>query len=1152
MKDFVHLHVHTQYSLLDGAARINDLVAKAKELSMSAMAITDHGSMYGVIDFYKACKANGIKPILGMEAYVAPRSLYEKSGVREYAHLILLAKNNDGYKNLMKLSSIAFVDGFYYKPRIDYDVLEKYHEGLVCLSACLAGDIPNKLLHNRDDEAEKLALRLKNIFKDDFYIELQNHGIPEQLYVLPKLNALAEKLNIKTVATNDIHYVTKDDAEAQDILLCIQTGRFVDEENRMRMSADEFYLKSYDEMEQSLFNYKESLETTLEIAEKCNVEIEFGKRHLPGFEAPDGLTNPEYLKKLCMEGLHRRYSEYKDKEELLKRLEFELSVIENMGFVDYFLIVWDFINYAKTNDIQVGPGRGSAAGSIVAYTLGITDIDPIKNDLIFERFLNPERVSMPDIDIDFCYERRQEVIDYVVRKYGSDHVSQIITFGTMAARAVIRDVGRVLRIPYGEVDKVAKLVPNELNITLKKALDESPDLKKLYEENQDIRKVLNLSMKLEGLPRHASTHAAGVVISAKPTVEYVPLQRNDDVITTQFAKETVEELGLLKMDFLGLRTLTVIRDTLDFIRERGETPPDFSKLEFNDENVYKLISSGDTDGVFQLESSGMRQFMMQLKPDCFEDIIAGISLYRPGPMDQIPRYIEGKNDSGKVKYENEKLRSILANTYGCMVYQEQVMQIVRDIAGYSLGRSDMVRRAMAKKKQDVMAKEREYFINGIVDDNGNVVVPGAVRNGVDAKTANAIFDEMMDFASYAFNKSHAAAYAVVAYRTAYLRYYYPVEFITALLNSFISNTDKIVEYINSAIKHGIKILPPDVNKSYSRFSVENGSIRIGMASIKNVGEGAIDEIITERKNNGLFKDFNDFIVRSESLKKRMLEGLIKAGCFDAMGYKRSQLLSIYEKALDMASNDRKQKVGGQLSLFDFAPEEIKVEAGVKIPDIPEYNKRVILSNEKEAIGFYISGHPLSEYNEIVEKMKVTTVDINEADGTGKIKDGETIQICGIITQMKSRPMKSGNGYMGYGVIEDLKGSSEFIVFSSLLNKFSSVLNVDSIVVLTGRLSMREDQPNSIVLDDVVMADVFLNDNKEIKDKKLYLKLNEQIFPKILELLKKFKGEIPVALYFEDTNKKKIVPEDYYVSADDGCLKVLKAALGDDNVKLVVK
>lgn len=1139
---FTHLHVHTQYSLLDGSARIPELVARAKELGMEALAITDHGAMYGVIDFYKECKRQGIKPILGMETYVAPRSLYEKEGFREYAHLILLAKDQRGYQNLMRLSSIAFVDGFYYRPRIDYDLLGQYGEGLICLSACLAGDIPQLLLQGRYEEAKALAARLQGMFGGDFYMELQNHGLPEQQQVLPDLAKISKELSIETVATNDIHYVNKEDAEAQDVLLCIQTNKVVSDVNRMRMSADEFYLKSEDEMRQMLFDYPESLETTGKIAGKCDVTIPFGEQHLPDFTAPDGMDNNAYLRKLCHEGLGRKMPGAGPN--ALARLDHEVDVIIQMGFVDYFLIVWDFVDFAHRKGISVGPGRGSGAGSLAAYAMDITDIDPIKYDLIFERFLNPERISMPDFDIDFCIERRQEVIDYVVHKYGADHVAQIITFGTMAAKGAIRDVGRALDMPYAEVDRIAKLVPNALGMTLDKALDLSGELRNLYEGDERVKKLIGLSKRLEGLPRHASTHAAGVVICARPTVEHVPLQRNEDAITTQFPKDTIEELGLLKMDFLGLRTLTVIRDTLDFIGQNGGQRPDISKLDYDDPAVFEIIARGDTDGIFQLESAGMRQFLTQFKPNCFEDIIAVIALFRPGPMEQIPRYIRGKNDPKSVAYADERLRPILEKTYGCMVYQEQVMQIVRDLAGYSWGRSDLVRRAMAKKKPDAMEKEREYFINGIAED-GEAAVPGAVRNGVSRQAANRIFDEMMDFASYAFNKSHAAAYAVVAYRTAWLKVYYPVEFLTALINSFLgASIEKMAEYVYCCKQNGLEVLPPDINKSRAKFTVENGKIRFGLAGIRNVGEAFIDEIVREREKNGPFADFYDFIRRSDA-KKRMTEGLIKAGCFHSLGLKRAQLMPVYEQMIDNAAGERKQRALGQISLFDLAGDmqrETRMDIGV--PDLPEYDMNALLSMEREVLGIYISGHPLLEFSQDLCKLGTTVSTILEADGTGQYADEQRLRLGGIVTGLRTKPTRSGNGMMAYVTLEDLTGSLELTLFPSVYQKYAPLLVADNIIVAGGRLNIREEQKNTLLVEE-------LRALRKGGEKKLYLRMRlseDGPLEQVSAYLRRYPGDVPVVLFDDSTRKQQLVPKELYINPSPALLDLLSQTLGKENVR----
>ncbi len=1149
MGGFVHLHVHTQYSLLDGAARIPELVRRAKSLGQDALAITDHGVMYGVIDFYRACEKEGIKPILGMEAYVAPRSRFDRDGSqdREYAHLILLAKNETGYKNLMLLSSEAFLHGFYYKPRIDYDLLAEHAEGLVCLSACLAGDIPQLLLKNRYDDAKALAARLQSIFHGDFYIELQNHGIPEQQQVLPGLRRIAKELSIKTVATNDIHYVERGDAEAQDVLLCIQTQRFVDETNRMRMQTDEFFVKSEEEMRLALPDDADAIANTREIADKCNVQIAFGVRRMPSFSAPDGMDNEAYLRKLCNEGLARKYPHADDA--IRARLDYELSVVSHMGFVDYFLIVWDFIHFAKSNGIMVGPGRGSGAGSLAVYCLDITDIDPIRYNLLFERFLNPERVSMPDIDVDFCYERRQEVIDYVGRKYGEGHVSQIITFGTMAARAVLRDVGRVLRIPYADVDRLSKLVPAELNMTLERALKLSPELKTLYDTDPTMQKVIDLSLKLEGLPRHSSTHAAGVVISGVPITEVVPLQMNDSVLTTQFPMTTLEELGLLKMDFLGLRTLTVLRDALAFIRETHDgNAPDLDHLPFTDPAVYRMIARAETDGVFQLESSGMRQFLLQLRPDCFEDLIAGISLFRPGPMEQIPRYIRGKHDPSSVKYAHPLLEPILSNTYGCMVYQEQVMEIVRSLAGYSYGRSDLVRRAMSKKKHDVMAKEREFFIHGTEG------VDGAVKRGVPETVADRIFDEMMDFASYAFNKSHAACYAVLAYRTAYLKLYYPVEFMTALINSYMGGSDTVAKYVYTARRLGLAVLPPDVNRSRSRFSVEqvgkneDGSkqlaIRFGLAAVKSVGGGVMEALVRERTERGAFRNFFDFCERTDGLNKRMLEALICAGCFDSMGARRSQLLAVYEQAFDGAMQQKKVKNAGQMSLFDLGGGTMLDQVSIKLPDIPELRSAILLAREREAAGLYLSGHPLDNFSQALDRFPLTVADLEEADGVTGVSDGSGVEVGGMLSSCKQRPAKNGNGMVGYAELEGVTGRVECVLFPRTLQQCGNLFYDDSPVAVRGKLNIREERTNSLLIEDLrplaaLQQTVFLR----------FASLTPDEMRRAAAFLRQYPGATPVVLFDAAKRIQKGVPENLYIEATDKFLQAAEAEFGKDNVKL---
>ena len=1138
MSSFTHLHVHTQFSLLDGAARIPDLVARAKSMGQTSLAITDHGVMYGVVDFYRACKKEGIKPIIGMETYVAPRSMRDREGSqdREYAHLILLCKNETGYKNLMILSSEAFLHGFYYRPRIDYDLLSQHCEGLVCLSACLAGDIPQALLANNYDLALTHARRLQGMFGEDFYIELQNHGIPEQIQVLPGLRKIAAEIGAKTVATNDVHYVSPDDAEAQDVLLCIQTQRFVDEPDRMRMEGEQFYLKSETEMRLALPEDAEAIANTADVVDKCNFEIQFGIRRMPAFTAPEGHDNISYLRALCDEGMAKKLPDADA--EARARLEYELGIIVQMGFVDYFLIVWDFIHYAKMHGIMVGPGRGSGAGSLAAYCLDITDVDPLKYNLLFERFLNPERISMPDFDIDFCYERRQEVIDYVAAKYGAGHVSQIITFGTMAARAVIRDVGRVLRVPYADVDKLSKMVPFELNMTLERALTISPDLKAQYQSDETTKKIIDLSLRLEGLPRHSSTHAAGVVISSVPITDVVPLQVNDSVITTQFPMTTLEELGLLKMDFLGLRTLTVIRDTLGFIEESGRTVPDLDRVPFTDAKVYQMIAAGDTDGVFQLESGGMRQFLQQLKPDCFEDLIAGISLYRPGPMESIPRYVKGKHNPDSVVYSHPLLEPILCTTYGCMVYQEQVMEIVRALAGYSYGRSDLVRRAMSKKKHDVMAKEREYFVHGT---DG---VVGAVKNGVPEAVANHIFDEMMDFASYAFNKSHAAAYAVLAYRTAYLKYYYPVEFLTALINSFLGSVDTVASYVYSARNHGIKVLPPDVNFSRARFAPENGAIRFGLAAVRNVGGAVMEAMVKERALNGTFSSFFDFCDRVDGLNKRMLEALISAGCFDSMGGKRAQYLAVYERALDASVAVKKARGAGQMSLFDLDGGDTLASEQIPLPNAPELSHQIMLVKERESTGLYLSGHPLDNYQEQLKTLRYTIDELAEADGTGRIKDEEQVTVGGLLTQCKQKPTRSGSGLMGYAVLEGITGSVEAVLFPRTLQQAGSLFVDDAPVFARGRLNIREDRANSLLIDELKPLGE-TNRNVYIR----FESLPEDVMQRACSFLKRYPGETPVVLYDAAKKLGKGVPKEYYVAVTDAFLAAAEDRFGKESIKL---
>ena len=1069
MADFVHLHVHSEYSLLDGMSRIKDLPVRAKELGMKAIALTDHGVMYGAVDFYKECKKNDIKPIIGCEVYVAPRSRFEKEAGRDsgYNHLILLAKNKEGYQNLSKLVSLSFVEGFYYKPRIDLEILEKYSEGLICLSACLAGSLSQALIQDDMQKAEEIALWHKRVFKDDYYIEIQHNGLRQQIMINQKLIQLARKLDIPLVATNDAHYLKKEDSYFHEVLLCIQTGKRMSDEDRMRFETQEFYIKSPEEMADYFSEFPDAIENTVKIAEKCNYDFEFGVTKLPNYDVPEEYaTHLDYFKDLCYKGIKKRYGE-KPAEEVMSRLEYEISVIDKMGYVDYFLIVWDYINYAKSVGIPVGPGRGSGAGSIAAYAIGITDIDPLKYGLLFERFLNPERVSMPDFDVDFCYERRGEVIEYVERKYGKDHVSQIITFGTMAARMVIRDVGRVLDYPYSETDKLAKMIPMEVHITIPKALEQNREFKELYESNPSVKQLIDIAIKLEGLPRQASTHACGIVITKDPVDTYVPLYVNDGNISTQYTMNLLEELGLLKMDFLGLRTLTVISDTEKLVKQNRGIDVEYDK-EMNDPKVYKLWANGESIGIFQFESQGMTNFMKELKPDCLEDIIAGVSLYRPGPMDQIPRYIKGKQNPGHNVYTHPALEPILNVTYGCMVYQEQVMQIVRELAGYSLGRADLVRRAMGKKKLDVMAKEREYFINGQVDENGNVLVPGCVRNGIDKESANKIFDEMAEFAKYAFNKSHAAAYSVVSYRTAYLKTYYPAEFMAATLNSFLGNLDKVPVYIYECKRLNIEILKPDINKSFTKFTVQDNKIRFGLGSIKNVGVSAIETVIAERTKNGEFKSFTDFCERIQSgtVNKKCIECLIKAGCFDSMSQTRATLLASFEKIMDTINNQGRNSLANQVTMFDIVEpaETVKYQYTV----LKELDERELLSQEKEMLGIYVSGHPLEKLREAISNQtNITSIqikDLNE-ENSGNFKDGQTVKYAGTITGIKKKYTKR-NTIMAFVTVEDLYGSAELVVFDSVYSRCDNILIDENVVLVEGRLSIKEDEEARIIVQNI--------------------------------------------------------------------------------------
>ena len=1079
MGKFVHLHVHSEFSLLDGASRVKDLPVRAKELGMDAIAITDHGVMFGAIDFYKACKANDVKPIIGCEVYVAPRTRFDKeAGIdNKYNHLILLAKNNNGYKNLSKLVSLSFLDGYYYKPRVDKELLEKYHEDLICCSACLAGEVPQAILQNDMQKAEESAMWFKNLFGEDYYLEVQANSMREQIMVNQKLVTLARKLDIPLVATNDAHYLREEDYYNHEVLLCVQTGKRMTDEDRMSFSTNDFYIKSPDEIEEYFSNLPEVLENTVKIAEKCNVEFEFGNTILPNYDVPEEFeTHYDYIKYLTDTGMKKRYGD-NIPQEIIERKEYELSVIKKMGYVDYFLIVWDYINWAKSQGIPVGPGRGSGAGSIVAYAIGITDIDPIKYNLLFERFLNPERISMPDFDVDFCYERRQEVIDYVGRKYGHDHVSQIITFGTMSARMVIRDVGRALDVSYAETDKLAKMIPNEVHITIKKAMEQNVELRSLYENDEEVRKLLDIAMGLEGLPRQASTHACGIVITKEPVDTYVPLYVRDDLISTQYIMTTLEELGLLKMDFLGLRTLTVIQDTVDLVKQTRGIDVEYDK-DMNDPKVYKLWQNGESVGIFQFESQGITNFMKELKPDCLEDIIAGVSLYRPGPMDQIPRYIANKKDPEHAIYTHPSLKPILEVTYGCMVYQEQVMQIVRELAGYSLGRADLVRRAMGKKKLEVMAKEREYFIHGQVDEEGNIVIPGCVRNGIDEESANKIFDEMAEFAKYAFNKSHAAAYAVVSYRTAYLKAYYPAEFMAATMNSYLGNLDKIPMYIDECKRLHIEILKPEINKSFTKFTVEDGKIRFGLGSIKNVGFSVLDAIVKNRSENGPFKDLGDFCERmqNDSVNKKCIESLIKSGAMDEFNQTRATLLASFEDIVDTINSSNKKGYKNQISMFDLAigaeEEESLEEIKYNYTILEEYTEKELLSMEKEMLGLYITGHPLESLRQEIERQTdINTLKMQiaqeEEQETGKVtyRDGQNVKFAGIISSVKKKYTKN-NKIMAFVTIEDLYGSCEIIVFENCYLHCSELLVEDSIVLVEGRLSVREDEAATIIASKI--------------------------------------------------------------------------------------
>ena len=1144
---FAHLHVHTEYSLLDGSNKIKECVARVKELGMNSVAITDHGVMYGVIDFYRAAKAAGIKPVLGCEVYVAPGSRFDKeavgSGDDRYYHLVLLAENDIGYHNLMKIVSRGFTEGYYYKPRVDIEVLQEFHEGIIALSACLAGEVQKNILRGMYEEGKAAALRYQDIFgKGNFFLELQDHGMQEQQIVNQSLLRMAQETGIELVATNDVHYTYAEDVKPHDILLCIQTGKKLEDEDRMRYEGGQYYIKSEEEMRQ-LFPYAlQALENTQKIADRCNVEIEFGVTKLPKYDVPEGYTSWEYLNKLCFDGLKERYPD--GDHSLKERLEYELSVIQSMGYVDYFLIVWDFINYARTQGIKVGPGRGSAAGSIVSYCLGITSIDPIKYQLLFERFLNPERVSMPDIDVDFCFERRQEVIDYVGRKYGADRVVQIVTFGTMAARGVIRDVGRVMDLPYAFVDSIAKMVPTELNITLDKALKMNPEFKKLYQEDEQVKELIDMSRRLEGLPRHTSMHAAGVVIGQRAIEEFVPLSLGSDgSVTTQFTMTTLEELGLLKMDFLGLRTLTVIQDAERLAGISSGKTIDINKIDYDDKAVLASIGTGKTDGVFQLESAGMKNFMKELKPQNLEDIIAGISLYRPGPMDFIPQYIKGKNNPESITYDCPQLEPILAPTYGCIVYQEQVMQIVRDLAGYSWGRSDLVRRAMSKKKASVMEKERKNFIYGNPDEN----VPGCVNNGIDEKIAGKIYDEMIDFAKYAFNKSHAACYAVVSFQTAYLKTHYPVEFMAALMTSVVDNTAKVAGYIYACRQMNIRLLPPDVNESERGFSVENGAIRFGLSAIKSLGRPTIAAIVNERKN-APFTTMQDFITRMFSeLNKRTIENLIKSGAFDTFGNNRRQMMFVYAQLLDNAVKQSKDAISGQMSLFDFVSEEEKMAYEVQMPDVAEYYKEELLAFEKEILGVYVSGHPLDEYAAMWKRhisAMTTDFELDEETGELKAKDNTRVTIGGMIMDKTVKTTKNGQ-LMAFLTIEDLVGTVEVLVFPQSFNTYRSVIDTSDKVFVTGRVSANADENGKLICEKIVSFDSV--------PQKLWIRFAnmaeyQEKQEELTKILAPSDGHDSVIIYCAEEKLKKQLPPSMNVKVEAGLVAQLREVFGTKNVE----
>lgn len=1149
---FTHLHVHTEYSLLDGSSKISELLPRARELGMDSLAITDHGVMYGVIDFYKKAKEVGVKPILGCEIYVAPGSRFDREqsrGEDRYYHLVLLAENNQGYKNLMKIVTRGFTEGYYYKPRVDYEILERYHEGIIALSACLAGEIPNKILKEDYEGARAAARRMNELFgPGNFFLELQDHGLRQQTQVNSVIMRMSKELDIPLVVTNDVHYIKEEDAVPHDLLLCIQTGKLVTDEDRMRYEGGQFFLKSEEEMQQVFPYAREALENTHKIAERCNVEIVFGEQKVPKFDVPEGYDAFSYLKELCEEGLVKRYGDPPPKD-LKERLAYELDTIRNMGYVDYFLIVWDFIRFAKSQGIAVGPGRGSAAGSIVSYCLKITDIDPIRYQLIFERFLNPERVSMPDIDIDFCYERRQEVIDYVYEKYGKDKVVQIITFGTMAARMAVRDVGRVMNIPYAQVDKVAKMIPMELGITIEKALNHNPELRQAYEADEVTKNLIDMSMRLEGLPRHTSIHAAGVVIGSEPLDEFVPLSRGaDNVITTQFTMTTIEELGLLKMDFLGLRTLTVIQDAVRMVEKKTGQPLDINAIDYDDPEVYEMIGQAKTDGVFQLESAGMKSFMRELKPGNLEDIIAGISLYRPGPMDFIPKYIKGKNNRDSIRYSCPELEEILEPTYGCIVYQEQVMQIVMKLAGYTLGRSDLVRRAMSKKKADVMAKERANFVYGNEEEG----VEGCIRRGIPEDVANHVFDEMIDFAKYAFNKSHAAAYAVVAYQTAWLRCHYPMEFMAALLTSVITNPKKITEYINTCRSMGIRILQPDINEGESGFSVSGDAIRYGLSAIKSLGKNVIDVMIEEREAHGRYKNLKDFMERltSKEINKRTIENLIKSGALDSLGATRRQLMMVYAYVLDEVTREKKENVTGQMSLFDFFSEEEKKEYEIQYPDVGEFEMAQKLAFEKEVLGIYVSGHPLQDYMASMEKQitaKSTDFEPDEERGLAVVKDGRNYIVGGLISNVTVKLTKT-NQNMAFVTLEDLYGTVEVILFPRDYQKYRDLLVMDTGVYVRGRASVSEENgklvAETVISMDAVPTEIWI----QVENIGCFQEKRDMLY----NIIRRAPGDREIIIYSREEKAVKRLPSYENISGEAPVLEELRNLFGEKNIKLVEK